>query len=82
MNISFECLGFGTTAVFITKDNRQYHIGDLFLRCSEPSMNYYGCYERYLMPNEIPSLEQIKEEYDKQLNEKGVSINREIVYAG
>ena len=45
-------------------------------------MNYYGCYERYLMPNEIPSLEQIKEEYDKQLNEKGVSINREIVYAG
>ena len=78
----FSFLGFSSTGVFVEKDNRLHFIGDLFLD-PKVEMNYYGIYERYLTPDEIPTLEQIKEEYDKQYKEQGIVCgNKKIVYAG
>ncbi len=81
MKIFFDCLGFGSASVFVEKEGRGHFIGDLFLR-GQSEMNYYGTYERHLSPEEVPDAVTIRAEYDKQLAEKGVCLNQDIIYAG
>lgn len=90
MKIIFGCLGFASTDVFVEKDGRQLRIGIIFdmhgsQRIFDLSDFFIECYVKrnhYVEYDEIPSSQQILDEYEKQLKETGVSINRNILYAG
>jgi len=91
--IIFGHLGFSSTDVFVVKDGRQLCVGTIFLDrrfegdsyTFEPyafCLEHYVTRQHYLTVEELPSAEQAIAEYKKQLAEKGVSINGDIVYAG
>jgi hypothetical protein len=91
MKIIFSCLGFATADAFIVKDGRQFMVGTISNMGIEK--NDYWPYEFFtghylarglygLTEADKPCKEQVIAEYERQLAEKGISINNEIVYAG
>ena len=90
MDITFSYYGFHSTDCFIVVDGRQLMFGTIFEKFTEEYefVPYDFCVEQYvnrdhyLKLEDIPSAEQAIEEYKRQLKEKGVAINNEIVYSG
>lgn len=87
MKITFSCLGFTSTEVFLSKiDDKhkgQYHIGFLDERFPDYfRFDYFGIYlDRF--KDILPDADQIIEEYKRQYALKGVCVNPDgIVYAG
>lgn len=86
----FSRLGFASTDAFIEKDGRQLMVGTLFERFpGEFEFHSYDFFwenyvrgSYYVEPDEVPTAEEILEEYKKQFAERGVEINSQILYAG
>jgi hypothetical protein len=83
--IAFGCLGFATNTAFIIKNGKQFGIGSVCERlCGEYEFWQQDFWIEHgeLTKEEVPTAEAIIAEYKKQYAEKGVMINKEIVYAG
>lgn len=85
MKLTFSCFGFHSTEVFIKGDQRTDMIGYLveeYVGRGQPDvLKFHPQYDDRRF-DKIPSEETIVSEYKKQYAEKGVSLNKEIVYAG
>lgn len=87
MKITFSCLGFRSTEVFLTevsdKYPGQYHIGFLDERFPDDfRFDYFGIYLTQFK-DILPNADQVIEEYKRQYALKGVCVNPDdIVYAG
>lgn len=81
MKIIFDCLGFSSAIVFNETNCRQYCIGYLFNRIGtlifEPSAPI-----GYPITESIPTEQEVITEYNRQLADKGITVNHEIAYAG
>ena len=91
--IIFGHLGFSSTDVFVVKDGRQLCVGTIFVNRQREGdaysfdsydfcLEHYVKRHNYLTIEELPTGTQAIAEYKKQLAEKGVSINGDILYAG
>lgn len=86
MKITFSCLGFSTSDVFLEEVNKefpgQYHIGYIFDRTYfDYDFEYFGIFLEKLK-DFLPTKEEILKEYQTQYKKKGVWINDGIIYAG
>jgi hypothetical protein len=83
--LTFSCFGFHSTEVFIENGHRVDQIGYLteeFVGRGHPDvLKFHPQYDDRRFKT-VPTEEEIVAEYLKQYKEKGVSLNKEIVYAG
>lgn len=79
----FSCLGFATAQVFVQKGQEHFHIGDI-RQMGDGNFHFLPLPKEAieLPPREIPAMKQVADTYHKEFEQKGVSINRSIVYAG
>ncbi len=81
MKISFSCLGFSTATIFVNHPTGDWCIGSR-RECPDEIWIDNGIWRRYIKEEDLPSKEEIEAEYQRQYAEKGVWINKGIVYAG
>jgi hypothetical protein len=78
----FDCLGFSSCSVFIVDSlGGQFHIGYIIDRGIGKELSLFGIYLNRFREH-LPSASQALEEYERQYAEKGVSISKQIQYAG
>ena len=89
MEIKFGSFGFKSAVTFLIKDNRQLCLGILYCNpndyefwVDDYAVDQYIKKDKYLTLSEFPTSKYIVSEYIRQLKEHGISINKEIVYAG
>lgn len=91
MKIIFTALGFMTADAFLVVDGRQLLMGavvdklgrgDYEFWPSDYFMEQYVKRDKYVKWKDIPRNEEIIAEYKRQLAEKGITTNTEVVYAG
>jgi hypothetical protein len=75
MKISFSCLGFKSSEVFLVTDEGNYC-------CVGYIDKFDKTYEFTPLDNVNLNSEEIVKEYEKQFKERGVWMNNGIVYAG
>ena len=91
MKIIFSALGFTSAEAFLVVDGRQLMMGSIIDKLGRGDyefwphdffMEHYVKRMGYVKWKDIPRNEEVIAEYKKQLAEKGITTETEVIYAG